>query len=322
MPDQPTDGILEEFRIEFLKYWERLPNKGFFFVLLLAWLALFQFLGNSTFGYLHTTSLIRWLWAVCQPGSEPGARDDAHVLILPFLVLGLFWWKRKELMEQPMRTWPPALLLVALGLVVHVVGYAAQQPKISVVALFIGLYGMMGLAWGPKFLRASAFPFFLFVFAVPLGQQADAITFRLRLLVCQLVEFVCHYILSIEIMRVGTSLRDQSGQYQYEVAAACSGLRSVISISLLAISFAFVVFRSNWRRVLLIASAIPLAVLGNLIRMLMIIIAAEIGGQKWGGYVHESTLISLIPYVPAIGGLLALGWYLERRKEQTTPAVA
>jgi exosortase len=320
MPDQPTDGILEEFRIEFLKCWERLPNKGFFFVLLLAWLAFFQFLGNSTFGYLNTPSLLRWLWVVCQPGPDPGARDDAHVLILPFLVLGLFWWKRKELTEQPLRTWPAGLIIVALALLVHVVGYAAQQPKISVVALFMGIYGVMGLAWGPKFLRASAFPFFLFVFAVPLGQQADAITFRLRLLVCQLVEFVCHYILCIEVTRVGTALQDQSGQYQYEVAAACSGMRSVISISLLAITFAFVVFQSNWKRALLIASAVPLAVLGNLIRMLMIIIAAEIGGQQWGGYVHESTLISLIPYVPAIGTLLALGWFLERRNEQTTPA--
>src|ERR1043166_9596926 len=322
MPDQPTDGILEEFRIEFLKYWERLPNKGFFFVLLLAWLALFQFPGNSTFGYLHTTSLLRWLWVVCQPGPDAAARDDAHVLILPFLVLGLFWWKRKELIEKPMRTWPAALLVVALALMIHVVGYAAQQPKISVIALFLGLYGVMGLAWGPKFLRASAFPFFLFIFAVPLGQQADAITFRLRLLVCQLVEFICHNILCIEVTREGTKLINTYEHYQYEVAAACSGLRSVISISLLAVSFAFVVFKSYGKRALLIASAIPLAVLGNLIRMLMIIIAAEIGGQKWGGYVHESTLISLIPYVPAIGGLLALGWYLERRKEELTPATA
>jgi exosortase len=200
----------------------------------------------------------------------------------------------------------------------------------------MGIYGMMGLAWGPRFLRASAFPFFLFMFAVPLGQQADAITFRLRLLVCQMVEFICHYVLSIDIVRMGTKLTDQSGQYQYEVAAACSGMRSVISISLLAITFAFVVFRSNWKRALLIASAVPLAVLGNLIRMLLIIVAAEVGsalhkslpklftsdGQAWGGYVHENFWISLMPYLPAIGGLFALGWYLERRKERTTPAVA
>src|SRR6266536_715414 len=233
MPEQPTDGILEEFRVEFLKCWERLPNKGFFFVLLAAWLALFQFLGNSTFGYLRTSSLLKWMWVVCQPARETAASDDAHVLIIPFLVLALFWWKRKELMAQPIRVWPLGLGIVVLGLFLHIVGYAAQQPKISILALFTGLYGLMGLAWGPAFLRASVFPFFLFIFAVPLGSQADAITFRLRLLVCQLVEFICHYILAIEVVRSGTTLLDQAGQYRYEVEAACSGLRSVISILLL-----------------------------------------------------------------------------------------
>jgi exosortase len=320
MPDQPTDGILEEFRLEFQKCWQRLPNKGFFFVMLAVWLALFQFLGNSTFGYLPTPSLLRWMWVVCQPSGETGASDDAHVLIIPFLVLGLFWWKRKELIRQPLRTWSPALGLVALGLVLHIAGYAAQQPKISIVALFTGLYGLMGLAWGPSFLRACMFPFFLFIFAVPFGSQAEPITFRLRLLVCQLVEFVCHYILSIEIVRNGTALQDPTGHYQYEVAAACSGMRSVIAIVLLATTYGFVAFRGFWKRVLLMASAIPLAVLGNLIRMLLIIIAAEMGGQSWGSYVHESSWISLIPYIPAMAGLLAFGWFLEERKQPATPA--
>src|SRR5580765_2836710 len=129
MPDQPTDGILEEFRVEFLKYWERLPNKGFFLVLLLAWLSLFQFLGNSTFGYLPTASLLRWTWVVSQPAADAAVPDDAHVLMIPFLVLGLFWWKRRELMAQPMRTWPAGLGIVTLGLLLHIVGYAAQHNK-------------------------------------------------------------------------------------------------------------------------------------------------------------------------------------------------
>jgi hypothetical protein len=47
MPDQQTDEILEEFRVEFLKCRERLPNKGFFLVLLAAWLAWFRFSGDS-----------------------------------------------------------------------------------------------------------------------------------------------------------------------------------------------------------------------------------------------------------------------------------
>ena len=44
-----------------------------------------------------------------------------------------------------------------------------------------------------------------------------------------------------------------------------------------------------------------------------IIIAAEIGGQQWGNYVHESAVISLLSYVPVIVGLLFVGWWLEKK---------
>ena len=61
------------------------------------------------------------------------------------------------------------------------------------------------------------------------------------------------------------------------------------------------------------ALAFPFAVLGNLLRMLCIIIAAELGGQGAGNYVHESTFISLVPYIPAIFGLLWVGRWMEKR---------
>ena len=112
MEKQPTDGILEEFRLEFLDCWRRLPNKGFFFILLAAWLALFQALGNSTLGFIHSKSLMYWMWMAYHP-SVSG--DDGHGFVVPILVLGILWWKRKELVSLPLRTWWPAFFLVGFG---------------------------------------------------------------------------------------------------------------------------------------------------------------------------------------------------------------
>src|SRR5208283_4460927 len=122
------------------------------------------------------------------------------------LILGLFWWKRKELIGLPLRLWWPGLVLVALALLLHILAFLVQQPKVSVLALFAGLYGLMGLAWGPAWLRAGFFPFFLFVFCIPLGDQAQPVTFRLRLLVCRLVEFISNSILAMDVQRDGTVL--------------------------------------------------------------------------------------------------------------------
>jgi exosortase/archaeosortase family protein len=111
---------------------------------------------------------------------------------------------------------------------------------------------------------------------------------------------------------MGTQLFDASGTYQYEIAAACSGIRSLIAIFLLATIYGFIAFRPMWKRLFLMALAFPLAVLGNLARMLFIIMAAGLGGQEAGNYVHASSIFSLVPYVPAIIGLLVVGRLMEK----------
>ena len=326
METDTGNGVLEDFRIQFLECWQRLPNKGFFLVLLVAWLALFQFLGNSTLGYVSTPSLLSWMNAVYVSNPDANGSDDSHGKLVPFVVLALFWWKRKQMLALPLRTWWPALLLVALALALHLLGYMAQQPRISIVALFTGIYGLMGLAWGPRWLRESFFPFILFAFCVPLGWSAISITFPLRLLVCRLVELIASYIMQIDVLRVGTALADPTGRYQYDVAAACSGIRSLFATLAVAIIYAMLGFRTWWKRGLLVASAVPLAVVGNVVRMLTIIVAAEIWGQQGGAYVHEGGplgILSLLPYAAAFGGLLLLGhWLRERPSQPAAPPAA
>ncbi len=313
----PEEGLSDEIR----SAWRQLPDKGSFFVLLIAWLTLFHFLGNSTFGYVDTPSLFMWMYnAYTATGTES---DDGQGLIIPFLVLGLFWWKRKELLALPLRGWWPGLLLVAAALGLHILGYLVQQPRLSIVALFAGIYALTGLAWGTRWLRASFFPFFLFAFMVPLGSYATKITFPLRFLVSWIVEHLFDDVLGIGVMRVGTQLFNSLGTYQFEVAAACSGIRSLTSTLLAATAFGFIVFRSPWKRAVMIASAVPLAVIGNVLRLSLIVGAGEFFGQQAGNFVHEDTFFSLLPYVPVFVGLMYLSRWLEESPDQqrltTTP---
>jgi len=310
------DGLSEEIR----HYWHQLPNKAFFLLLLGAWLALFQFLGNSTFGYSDSPSLFQWMYGAYT--AKTVVADDSHGLLIPLAVLGLMWWKREELLSQPLKVWWPGLVLVALALALHLAGYVVQQPRVSIVALFAGVYGLMGLAWGPGWLKRSFFPFFLFMFCVPLGSLTEPVTFPLRLLVTKLVAVIGQHILAIDVVSDGTRLIKLPWQYEYEVAAACSGIRSLVAIVAIAIVYAFMVFRSGWKRVALIASAFPLAVIGNTVRMLLIVIAAELRGQQAGVAVHDNAFWSILPYVPAIIGLLLIGRWLEgpRPPLSKTPA--
>jgi len=110
------------------------------------------------------------------------------------------------------------------------------------------------------------------------------------------------------------------GTYQYDVAPACSGIRSLVAITAIAIIYAFTIFSNWWQRILMMASAIPLAFIGNTFRMLVIVLAAELGGQSAGSKAHESTFWSLLPYVPAIVGLILLGRWLEKLQDRKAKA--
>jgi exosortase/archaeosortase family protein len=91
-------------------------------------------------------------------------------------------------------------------------------------------------------------------------------------------------------------------------------MRSLIAIFLLATVIAFGTLRGPYRRIFLMALAVPFSVLGNMLRLLAIIIAAAMGGQGWGNYIHEGGpfgIISLLPYIPGIIGLLWVGHRLE-----------
>ena len=333
MPEEKTAGAAAarggEFLPELARVWASLPARGPVLGLLGAWVALFQFLGNSTLGYVNTPSLYGWWWWVVSVGARDEAKavhfsrlfsgDEAHAYFMPLVVAGLLWWRRQEIVALPKRVCWPALALLAGAILMHVLGYLIQQTRISMAAFFLGVYALTGLFWGFGWLRLALFPFSLFLFCVPLGTGGtELVTLPLRIMATKITGVACHAALGINVIQKGTQLLDAAGSYQYEVAAACSGIRSLTAILAFGVIYGYVIFKSSWRRLAMAAAAFPLAVIANVFRLTLIIVAAEAFGRKAGNFVHENSLFSLAPYVPSIGGMLLLGWWLreDRRPRQ------
>jgi exosortase len=285
-----------------------MPLLGMFGFLLAVWLALFHWLGNSTLGYVNTSSLFGWMWYAYN-----NLEDDRHGKLIPLVVLGLFWWKRRQLLAVPKASWWPGLILVALGLAFHAAGFLVQQTRLSLVGFFIGIYGLIGLVWGRRFLAASFFPYVLFVFCLPLATMADTLTFPLRLLVTNVSVGIGHDVLGIDVIKDGTSILGADG-FNYDVAPACSGIRSLTVLLALTTIYGFMTFQAAWKRLLMVFVAIPLAVVGNVVRITGVIVTAEAFGQKAGLDFHDGA--GFVTFLVALVAVMALGYWL---REDPTP---
>lgn len=303
-------SAFEEFRRDFPGVWKSIPYKGLFISLLVAWVLLFEFLGNSTFGYIDTHSLFGWTSYAYLTSA-----DDEHGFLIPFLVLALLWWKRDQLQNLKVQPWPLGLVLIAVALILHILGYLAQQTRISLAAFYFGVYALVGLVWGWQALKATFFPMCLFAFALPLGTLAETITFPLRIFATTATSGLANNILGIDVIHSGTLIYDPSGAYQYEVAAACGGLRSLTAVLALCTIFGFMNFKKVRNRALMIIAGVPLAILGNMTRLLGIIVVSEAFGKEAGQMVHDNTWFSLLPYVPPIVGIVVIGHFLREQNE-------
>ena len=311
-PTQPSPTLAEEFLVEFRAFWAWLPDKPLFFTLLGAWAGLFHFLGHCSFNFTDQPSLFAWMWGAW----SAEALEAEHGKLVPVVVLILLWLRRNELLATPTRRWLPALAGVALALVLHVLAFTVQQPRVSMVALAGGVWCLVGLVWGPGWLRKTFFPFLLLGFCVPLEALGEGLLFQLRLLVTQLSVGIGHNLLGLDVLRDGTAIFNTARTFNYDVAPACSGIRSLTSLLAVTTIYGYVAFRAPWKRAVMMALAAPLAVAGNVARITTVIILAEAFGHKAGA--AAETNLGYVTFAVAIGLMLLAGWLM---REKAAPPV-
>jgi exosortase len=248
----------------------------------LAGFAVFQFFGNGTRGYIDTTSLFYW-WGY-QWGNP--ASEAEHGWLILGLSLWLLWQNARG---EPAAPNPPvpgrALAALLGGLAVHLLGYGVQQTRISIVGFLLFAWGVLALAGGRRWGRAAVFPLGFMVFALPVN-VLDTAGFWLRMWVIEASHGIANAV-GVAVIRSGTQLFSPDGLYQYDVAAACSGVRSLMALTALSLLVGYLNFRPWWLRGFVFLLSLPFTYLGNVVRISAIIFAAEIWGQRAGVIVHE-----------------------------------
>lgn len=272
-----------------------------------------QFFGNAVRGYIDTGSVF-WWWGV--QWFDAASETQHGPLILG--VAGWLWWRNlrsSAIPEQRSAGIGAAVTAMVAALALHAMGFAVQQTRVSIVALLLFIWGVLRLAGGPRWGRAAVFPLALLVFAIPMG-VLDAVGFHLRLGVIATTEVIAR-VAGIELVRNGTQLFSPDGSYQYDVAAACSGVRSLMALLALAALVGYLGVNSWWRRAALFGLAFPLTFVGNVVRIAGIVFAGEWFGQRAGEVVHDWA--GFVVFLVVLGGVqVAAGWLAEADEPDKT----
>ena len=201
----------------------------------------------------------------------------SHGPLIPFIALGLAWWKRKELLAQEIRpvAWGP--VVVGLAMAIYYFGVKAIQPRIVVFSFVLLLYGLVLSLAGRAVFRVLFFPITFLLLMIPLNFLDEQIGLPLQHFMAWAATWLLNT-LGIEAIRVGTGI--YSHVFQFDVAAPCSGIRSLMALTTVTAAYAYVTQYVQWKRWVLFLSAMPLAVLGNLVRVLSIALVAQVYGQQ------------------------------------------
>ena len=239
-----------------------------------------------------------------------------------FFVLPLaayFAWERREALAAAVRKPSVLGLIVILGsLIVWTAGLLGAELFLTRISLIGVTAGTVLFVWGWSHLRILLFPILFLLLMVPLPAIIfNQIAFPLQLVASQAGEFVIATA-GIPVLREGNVL--QLPSQTLEVAEACSGIRSLVSLLMLAIVLGYFTERRTGVRVVIALAAVPIAILANAARVAGTGLAAEwVSPAAAEGFFH--TFSGWLVFVVAFAGLLIVQHLLGRFQGRNRPAL-
>ena len=234
----------------------------------------------------------------------------SHGFLVP-IIAGYFLWQRwPDLRERLVKPDGLGLLVIVLGVLQLLVAWFGSEFFSMRTSLIVLLAGMTLFWFGREVLKGMALPLGYLIFMVPIPYIIyDMLAFPLKLFVTK-VSVTFLKIVGVVVIREGNIIMFPATTL--EVADACSGIRSLISLLAIAAAYSFLMKTSNIRRWIIIFSAIPIAVATNALRVIITGILAQWWGAKAAeGFFHE--FAGMAVFVLAMTLLIAFGEMLRRR---------
>ena len=251
-------------------------------------------------------------WIVSTWNSE---NDQQHCWgIIPVAVaLVLFRWR--DIAILPKTGSNSGLWFVGAGVLFFIAGVRCTEGRYSILALAFLSYGSVRFLFGKPLSRVVLFPCVFLLFMTPIGGIVQG-TVPLQVLTAKAIR-VLSSVCGIPILVDGSNISSPDGRFPpMEVAGGCSGIRSLMAMSALAALYAYFTMRGPVRGLILFASSLFFAVLGNFVRVFSVMLFARfVNAEIATGQYHDYSGLVFFPV--AVVAMVGFGNVLNRDWAET-----
>jgi exosortase len=214
-------------------------------------------------------------------------QDMGHGFFVPIVAGYIIWRKREDLLSSaPSPNWW-GLVLVAWGAFQLIVATLGAELFLARTAFIFSLVGVVLLLGGTAWLRILSFPLFLLCFMVPLPAIIfNQITFPMQLLASRAASAALT-VLGVPVLREGNIL--ELANENLNVVEACSGIRSLLSLSFLSLVYAYFFDKRVWMRAALLIATLPIAIVANAARVTLTALASQYDPELAEGILHYAS---------------------------------
>jgi len=263
-----------------------------------------------------------WLW---YQYLHYGQGDWEHCMAVPVISAALAYRLRDRLAVLPVRPSGWGLGLLVFSLFCYWVGYAADVEYFGYLSLYFTVAGLIVWFRGWETMKLLFFPWLFLGFMFPLPFLDNLLAFPLRLLMSQTAHLLLDA-LGVGTARIGTAIVSaadpahgipQGGRFAIDIADPCSGIHSLFALLMISALYGYFSLPSGWRRGLLFLAAIPLAVAGNVIRIVMLAFGTLLFGAPFAiGAPEQPTWFHMgagyVVFAVALGGMMGVASCLNR----------
>ena len=262
---------------------------------------IFFFWIRESYGAEADQSTIEWMWKAC---GDPRF-DYFHGRLIPAAIIGLliYHWPKIVKAEKSSELW--GLAIAVGGIVFFLIAERVLQARVAAGAMPLIIFGLVVYLWGKEVGRYVFFPCCLIYFAIPLPGLMQA-TNGLQVFSTKVAAAVGK-LCQIDLVSAGSQIASANNAWQFEVNEGCSGIRSLVALTLIAAIYGHLTQDRTWKKIVLIAAALPLAIIANAARISTIVLIAEYVDETFAGKTYHNWSGFIFFLIIGLAGILLIG---------------